>query len=117
MTFRRLKITDLSDKTPAVRRACPFVARLCLLDECTAWEDLRGCLLIPAAPGDCLSPFDRKLREAAPLMYRTLLDLVEAMEEASRDCQRCGPELWNYAQEVRRSLLDELTKARLDLQE
>jgi hypothetical protein len=50
-------------------------------------------------------------------MYRTLLDLVGVMEEASRDCQRCGPELWNYAQEVRRSLLDEMTKARLDLQE
>jgi hypothetical protein len=74
-------------------------------------------LLIPAAPGECLSPFDLKLREEAPLMYRTLLDLVEVMEDASRDCQRCGPELWNYAQEVRRSLLDELTKAKLNLPE
>lgn len=110
-------MTDLTNKTQAESKVSPFVARLCLLDECTAWEDLKGCSLIPAAPGECLSPFDRKLREAAPLMYRTLLDLVEAMEEASRDCQRCGPELWNYAQEVRRSLLDELTKARLNLQE
>jgi len=39
------------------------------------------------------------------------------MEEASRDCQRYGPELWNYAQEVRRSLLDDPTKAWLDLHE
>lgn len=108
-------MTVSSDKTQAGRKACPFVARLCLLDDCAAWEDLRGCLMIPLVPGECLSLFDQKLREAAPLMYRTLLDLVEAMEEASRDCQRCGPELWNYAQEVRGSLLDGLTKARLDL--
>jgi len=110
-------MTDSSDKTQAERKACPFVARLCILDECTAWEDLRGCMLIPAAPGECLSPFDQKLIETAPMMYRTLLDLVGVMEEASRDCQRYGPELWNYAQEVRRSLLDELTKAKLDLQD
>jgi hypothetical protein len=110
-------MTDLPNKTQAGRRACPFVDRLCLLDECMAWKDLRGCLLIPAAPRECLSTFDWKLREAAPLMYRTLIDLVEVMEDASRDCQRCGPELWNYAQEVRRSLLDELTKAKLNLQE
>lgn len=110
-------MTDLPDKTQAERKACPFVARLCLLGECTAWGDLRGCLLIPAVPGECLSLFDQKLREAAPLMYRTLLDLVEVFEEASRDCNRCGPELWNYAQEVRRNLLDELARARLNLQE
>ena len=110
-------MTDSSDKTQAERKACPFVARLCLLDECTAWEDLRGCMLIPTAPGECLSPFDQKLIETAPMMYRTLLDLVGVMEEASRDCQRYGPELWNYAREVRRSLLDELTKAKLDLQD
>mgnify|MGYP002261301582 CR=1 FL=1 len=39
-----------------------------------------------------------------------LVDLVGIMEETSRDCNKCGPELWNYAQEVRRSLLDELAK-------
>ena len=110
-------MTDSSDKTQAERKACPFVARLCLLDECTAWEDLRGCMLIPTAPGECLSPFDQKLIETATMMYRTLLDLVGVMEEASRDCQRYGPELWNYAREVRRSLLDELTKAKPDLQD
>ena len=49
-------MTDSSDKTQAERKACPFVARLCLLDECMAWEDLRGCMLIPAATGECLSP-------------------------------------------------------------
>ncbi len=108
---------ELTNKTQAERKACPFVARLCLLDDCTAWDDLRGCLLIPSASEECVSPFDQKLRETAPLMYRTLLDLVEVMEEASRDCQRCGPELWNYAQEARRSLLDELTRARLALHE
>jgi len=35
------------------------------------------------------------------------------MEETSRDCTRCGPELWNYAQEVRLNLLDELIKSEL----
>ena len=45
------------------------------------------------------------------LMYRTLLDLVEVMEETSRDCQRCGPKLWNYAQDVWTCFLDELAKA------
>jgi hypothetical protein len=57
-------------------------------------------LLIPAALEECLSHFDQKLREMVLLMHRTLLDLVEVMEETSRDCQRCGPELWNYVQDV-----------------
>ena len=59
----------------------------------------------------------QKLRELAPLMYRTLVDLVGIMEETSRDCNKCGPELWNYTQEVRRSLLDELAKAQLDFKD
>jgi hypothetical protein len=46
-------------------------------------------------------------------MYRSLLDLVRIMEETSRDCTRCGPELWNYAQEARASLLDELIRSEL----
>jgi len=46
-------------------------------------------------------------------MYRSLLDLVKIMEETSKDCRKCGPELWNYAQEVRASLLDELIKSEL----
>src|SRR5512136_1134047 len=96
-------------------KACPFVLnRLCLSDECMAWHEMRGCALIPDASTECLNLFDQKLRELAPLMYRTLVDLVEIMEETSRDCNRCGPELWNYAQEVRRSLLDELAKAQLN---
>ena len=60
------------------------------------------------------SPFEQKLRNAAPLMYRSLLDLVKIMEGTSKDCGKCGPELWNYTQEVRASLLDELIKAELD---
>ena len=59
------------------------------------------------------STFDRKLESSAPLMYRSLLDLVEIMEEASKECKRCGPELWNYAQEVRAGLLDGLVKEEL----
>ncbi len=51
------------------------------------------------------SPFEQKLRNAAPIMYRSLLDLLRILEEASRDCSKCGPELWNYAQEIRASLL------------
>jgi hypothetical protein len=47
-------------------------------------------------------------------MYRSLLDPGKIMEEISKDCWKCGPELWNYAQEVRASLLDErIIKAEL----
>jgi hypothetical protein len=46
-------------------------------------------------------------------MYRSLLDLVKIMEGTSKDCGKCGPELWDYAREVRASLLDELVKAEL----
>lgn len=94
-------------------KACPFVARECLAECCLAWGDM-GCRLIPRTvavegPG----PFEQSLQSAAPLMYRTLLDLVKVMEETSKNCGKCGPDLWNYAQEVRASLLDELIKAEL----
>jgi hypothetical protein len=46
-------------------------------------------------------------------MYRSLLDLVKIMEGTSKDCGKCGPELWNYAQEIRTGLLDDLIKAEL----
>jgi hypothetical protein len=59
------------------------------------------------------SPLEQKLRNAAPLMYRSLLDLVKIMEDTSKDCGKCGPELWNYAKEVRACLLDGLIKAEL----
>ena len=92
-------------------KACPFVSRECLAEGCLAWKDY-GCRLIPRAV-EITSPFEVKLRSSAPLMYRSLLDLVKIMEETSRDCGKCGPELWNYAQEVRASLLDELIAAEL----
>ncbi len=76
-----------------------------------AWRE-ENCSLILRA-GASPSPFEQKLRNAAPLMYRSLLDLVKIMEGTSKDCGKCGPELWNYAQEVRASLLDELIKAEL----
>jgi len=76
-----------------------------------AWKD-ENCRLI-SRTGECQSPREQKLRNAAPLMYRSLQDLVKIMEETSKDCGKCGPELWNYAQEVRASLLDELIKAEL----
>jgi hypothetical protein len=94
-------------------KACPFViGRFCLADCCMAWESDR-CSLICSTTPENISPFEQKLRNAAPLMYRSLLDLVKIMEDASKDCQKCGPDLWNYAQEIRNSLLDELTKAEL----
>lgn len=93
------------------KKACPFVARECLQEGCLAWRG-GDCRLIPA-PALCQSPFEQKLEEAAPLMYRTLLDLVKAMEGISRDCRTCGPDLWNYAQQVRAALLDELIAAEL----
>ena len=93
------------------RKVCPFVDRLCIAEGCMAWSD-EGCRLIISRTA-ALGPFEQKLRNAAPLMYRSLLDLVKVMEEASRDCPKCGPELWNYAQEVRANLLDDLIKAEL----
>ena len=76
-----------------------------------AWSKGR-CNLIFGA-GGCPGLLDQKLRNAAPLMYRSLLDLVRIMEDVSKDCGKCGPELWNYAQEVRLNLLDELIKSEL----
>jgi hypothetical protein len=46
-------------------------------------------------------------------MYRSLLDLVRIMEDTQKGCNKCGPDLWNYAQEVRSGLLDELIKSEL----
>ena len=93
-------------------KACPFVdGRLCLEEGCMAWLE-GGCSLIRPAGGSG-SAFEQKLKAAAPLMYRSLLDLVRIMEETSKNCSRCGPELWNYAQEARASLLDELIRSEL----
>lgn len=93
------------------KKACPFVTRECLREGCLAWRE-SDCSLIPV-PARGLGPFEQKLTEAAPLMYRTLLDLVNVMEDSSRDCGTCGPELWNYAQQVRASFLDELIASEL----
>jgi len=95
----------------ASAKACPFLAgKECLQEGCMAWLEGR-CGLI--RPGGSSSAFEKKLKAAAPLMYRSLLDLVRIMEDTSKDCTRCGPELWNYAQEVRASLLDELIRSEL----
>jgi hypothetical protein len=95
----------------ATGKACPFVeGRVCLQEDCMAWLE-GGCCLI--RPGGSSSAFEQKLKAAAPLMYRSLLDLVRIMEETSKDCNKCGPELWNYAQETRASLLDELIRSEL----
>ena len=95
----------------ATGKACPFVeGRVCLQEDCMAWLD-GGCSLI--RPAGSSSAFEQKLKAAAPLMYRSLLDLVRIMEETSKDCNKCGPELWNYAQQARASLLDELIRSEL----
>lgn len=95
------------------RKACPFVDRLCVAEGCMAWNDENeGCNLIISRIAS-ISPFEQKLRDAAPLMYRSLLDLVRVLEESSKDCPKCGPELWNYAQEIRANLLDDLIQAEL----
>jgi hypothetical protein len=75
-----------------------------------AWDGAGGCRLIPA--GEEASGFDARLREAAPLLYGSLLDLVRVMEERAWECDACA-DLWDYAQEVRRSFLDELVEAQL----
>lgn len=99
----------------AEARSCPFVARSCLQAGCMAWEEAGagggGCRLIPTK--EAASAFDERLREAAPLLYASLLDLVRVMEERGRECDACGPDLWDYAAEVRRSFLDELVEAQL----
>ena len=96
----------------ATGKACPFVdGRVCLQEGCMAWLE-EGCSLI--RPASCAgTAFEQKLKAAAPLMYRSLLDLVRIMEETSKDCNKCGPELWNYAQEARANLLDELIRSEL----
>ena len=45
--------------------------------------------------------------------HRSLLDLVRILEESSKDCGKCGPDLWNYAQQIRAGLLNELIRAEL----
>lgn len=93
-------------------KACPFLAgEDCLQEGCMAWRK-EDCSLI-RLPAENQGPFEQKLKSAAPLMYRSLLDLVKVMEDTSKDCRKCGPELWNYAQEIRSSLLDELIKSEL----
>ena len=95
----------------ATGKACPFVdGRVCLQEGCMAWMEGRCGLIWPGWSG---SAFEQKLKAAAPLMYRSLLDLVRIMEDTSKDCTRCGPELWNYAQAARASLLDELIRSEL----
>jgi len=76
-----------------------------------AWAEV-GCRLIPAEL-ETGRPFDRKLQRAAPLMYRSLLDVVHIMEDTARECSRCGPDLWNCSQEIRANLLDDLIRAEL----
>jgi hypothetical protein len=77
-----------------------------------AWDDPGGgCRLIPPKMA-AASTFDARLRQAAPLLYGSLLDLVRVMEERGRECDACA-DLWDYAAEVRRSFLDELVEAQL----
>ena len=75
-----------------------------------AWRQ-EDCRLLLRSGG--LSPFEERLQNAAPLMYRSLLDLVKILEESSKDCGKCGPDLWNYAQQIRAGLLNELIRAEL----
>jgi hypothetical protein len=93
-----------------LHKTCPFVGRECLDEGCMAWRQ-GDCGLISRS--GILSPFELKLQDAAPLMYRSLLDLVRILEESSKDCGKCGPDLWNYAQQIRAGLLNELIGAEL----
>jgi hypothetical protein len=92
------------------KKACPFVARECLEDGCQAWRE-RACRLIPVTGRP--SAFEQELVNDAPLMYRSLLDMVRIMEETAQDCGRCGPELFSFAQQLRAGLLDDLISAEL----
>lgn len=96
-----------------VAKACPFVARGCLQAGCMAWDDPGGGRRLIPSTKEAASAFDAHLHEAAPLLYGSLRDLVRVMEERARECDACGAELWDYAQEVRRSFLDDLIEAQL----
>lgn len=99
--------------TGSTCKSCPFIAgRECLRKDCMAWSSEEYSLILRAG-GRSSTPFDQRLRDAAPLMYRSLLDPVRIMEDVSKACSRCGPDLWNYAQEVRSCLLDQLIKSEL----
>lgn len=75
-----------------------------------AWRQ-EDCRLVLGS--GVMSPFEQMLQDVAPLMYRSLLDLVRILEESSQDCGKCGPDLWNYAQQTRAGLLNELVYAEL----
>jgi len=80
----------------AEAKACPFVARSCLQAGCMAWDEPGGgCRLIVSEK--VASAFDARLREAAPLLYGSLLDLVRVMEERARESDACGAELWDLS--------------------
>ncbi len=60
-----------------------------------AWEDPGGgCRLIVSEKA--ASGFDARLRQAAPLLYGSLLDLVRVMEERARECDACA-DLWDLS--------------------
>lgn len=92
------------------KKACPFVARECLEEGCQAWRE-RACRLIPETGRQ--GAFEQELVNVAPLMYRSLLDTVRIMEETAKDCSKCGPELFSFAQQIRAGLLDDLISAEL----
>ena len=92
------------------QKACPFVARECLQEDCLAWRQ-RACSLILDRSHP--SAFEQELMNAAPLMYRSLLDMVRIMEETAQDCRKCGPELFSFAQQLRAGLLDELISSEM----
>ena len=92
------------------QKACPFVARECLQEACLAWRQ-KACSLILDRSHP--SAFEQELMNAAPLMYRSLLDMVRIMEETAQDCRKCGPELFSFAQQLRAGLLDDLISAEL----
>jgi hypothetical protein len=61
-----------------------------------AWDEPGGgCRLIPPER-EAASPFDARLREAAPLLYGSLLDLVRVMEERAREYDACS-DLWDLS--------------------
>jgi hypothetical protein len=92
------------------QKACPFVSRECLQEACLAWRQ-KACSLILDRSHP--SAFEQELMNAAPLMYRSLLDMVRIMEETAQDCRKCGPELFSFAQQLRTGLLDELISSEL----
>ncbi len=58
VTYRMVSIMVGQEKMHQSKKACPFVTRECLKEDCMAWRRGDCSLILPAG---CSSPFENKL--------------------------------------------------------